>query len=133
MIVNDWLACLTLTHATVRYPNPWPNAARVISFAFCRLNLSSGLESLESGLSGLVEEFKSNGGFWSGKTRGENVANMVQLGVKAGLNMAAPILNGIASSVPIMVSARRGHIWDLAIAVLYKDIWYHCHSLRIGP
>jgi hypothetical protein len=69
-----------------------------------RLNLTSGLESFRSGLSGLLTDFQKNGGFWNAASRSENIANAVQLGVKGGLNLVAPIVNGIASSVPIMVS-----------------------------
>jgi hypothetical protein len=68
-----------------------------------RLNLTSGLESFRSGLSGLLTDFQKNGGFWNAASRSENIANAVQLGVKGGLNLVAPIVNGIASSVPIMV------------------------------
>ncbi|WIA28731.1 hypothetical protein OEZ86_011266 [Tetradesmus obliquus] len=73
-----------------------------------KLNLTSGLESFRSGLSGLLTDFQKNGGFWNAASRSENIANAVQLGVKGGLNLVAPIVNGIASSVPIMVPSLNG-------------------------
>lgn len=55
------------------------------------LDLSSGLDSMQSGLSDLVDEFKSQGGFWKEGSLQDNISNMVQLGVKGTLGLVSPI------------------------------------------
>ncbi|KAF8072689.1 dtwd1 [Scenedesmus sp. PABB004] len=74
-----------------------------------RLNLTSGLANLEDSLGGLVEEYRAQGGFWSGGSLQNNVVNAVQLGVKASGALFAPLVNGFASAVPITVPSVAGH------------------------
>lgn len=55
------------------------------------LNLNSGLEDMKENLSGLVDEFKQQGGFWKEGSLQDNISNMVQLGVKGALGVVSPI------------------------------------------
>lgn len=68
------------------------------------LDLSSGLENMQSDLSGLVTEFKQQGGFWKEGSLQDNISNMVQLGVKGALGLVSPIggctvVSGMATTV----------------------------------
>jgi hypothetical protein len=72
------------------------------------LDLNSGLENMQTDLSGLVDELRQQGGFWKEGSLQDNISNMVQLGVKGAIGLVSPIVNGLTGGIPITVPSVSG-------------------------